>query len=81
MLWHLRSAAIDELVRADDQWEAWDTLRERPIEDFSLVVVAEPNEDADASIPVQTAMLMRRWERDQDADLCDEAARRAGLIA
>lgn len=65
--WHLRSRAINEVVRAADQWEAWDTLRDRPVEDFGLIVVAERNEDADP-IPVKTEMLMRRWGRDDDAD-------------
>lgn len=42
--WHLKSFAINEVVEADDQWEAWDTLSERPLEDFGLIVMAEPNE-------------------------------------
>lgn len=79
-LWHLKSLAIDELVAAPDQWRAWDTLRERRAEDFGLVVSAEPNEDEQEMIPVQTAMLMRRWRRDDDAERFDAIARAQGLI-
>lgn len=64
--WQLRSAAIDEIVQARDQFEAWDTLRDRPIEDLGLVVEAEPDENADP-IPVRTSGLMFRWGRDDDA--------------
>jgi hypothetical protein len=78
--WHLRSRAINEVVRASDQWEAWDTLRDRSALDFGLIVVAEPNEDADP-IPVQTAALMRRWGRDDDAEQFDAIAREQGLIS
>jgi hypothetical protein len=77
--WHIRSREINEVVQASDQWEAWDTLRDRSAFDFGLIVVAEPNEDADP-IPVHTATLMRRWGRDEDAGAFDQVARDAGLI-
>lgn len=65
-LWHLRSRAIDELVQAADQFAAWDTLRDRPLEDFGLIVTAERDEDADP-IGVHTSGLMFWWGRDDDA--------------
>ncbi len=79
--WQLRSRAVNEIVVAPDQWEAWDTLRDRSIYDFGLVVTAEANESGDAeSIPVHTATLMRRWGREADAEQFDELARKAGLL-
>lgn len=77
--WHVRSREIDEVVRAVDQWDAWDTLRDRSVYDFGLITTAEPNESADP-IPVHTATLMRRWGRGDEAELFDELARQAGLI-
>jgi hypothetical protein len=79
--WQLRSREINEFVVAADQWEAWDTLRDRSIYDFGLVVSAEPHESGDHEvIPVHTATLMRRWGRDDDAEQFDELARKAGLL-
>jgi hypothetical protein len=34
----------------------------------------------DNRIPVQTAILMRRWGREDDALRCDEVARAMGLM-
>jgi len=78
--WHIRSREINEVVEADDQWEAWDTLRDRSALDFGLIATAEPDESGDP-IPVHTATLMRRWGRDEDAEKFDAVAREAGLIA
>lgn len=67
--WHLRSAGINEFVDAFDQWEAWDSLRDRPIEDFGFVVGAEANESGDdESFPVRASILLFRWGRDADAE-------------
>lgn len=78
--WHLRSREIDEIVSAADQWEAWDTLRDRPPADFGLVVSAEPDERGDDErIPVQTEALMRRWGRDDEAVAFHQAAVDLGL--
>lgn len=77
--WLLRGKGFREVVRAADQWEAWDTLRERPAEDFGLVTTAEPDE-SDDPIYVQTATLMRRWGRTSEADQCDALARELGLV-
>ena len=77
--WMLTSRRISEVVTAIDQWAAWNTLRTRPVEDFGLIVSAEPNENGDP-IPVHTATLMRQWGRESDAELFDDAARLQGLI-
>lgn len=77
--WVLTSKGISEIVRAEDQWEAWDTLRERDATDFGLLVSAEANE-SDDPIPVQTETLMRRWDRIADADQFHAKAREMGLV-
>lgn len=64
--WHLRSRAVNEVVHAPDQFDAWDTLRDRPAEDFGLVVTAEPDESGDP-ITVRTSALMFSWGREVDA--------------
>ena len=66
--WHITSKGINEYVVAPDQWAAWNTLRNRPVEDFGLIVSAEPD-DNDEAIPVHTATLMFAWNRDDDAAL------------
>jgi hypothetical protein len=78
--WVVRSREIHEIVDAEDQWEAWDTLRVRSAFDFGLIATAERDEDADP-IPVHTATLMRRWGREEDAEAFDQVARDHGLIA
>lgn len=78
-VWHVTSKEINEYVRAPDQFEAWNTLRGRPVEDFGLIVTAEPDENEDESICVHTAALMLWWDRPADAELAFAAAERAGL--
>lgn len=77
--WMLRSRQIAEVVVAEDQWGAWNTLRNRPVEDFGLLVTAEPDENDDP-IPVHTATLMRKWGRTAEADAFDDRARELGLL-
>jgi hypothetical protein len=77
--WQLRSRQIREVVHAPDVWAAFDTLRDRPIDDFGLVVEAEPNElGSDQSIPVRTSVLMLRWKRMEDWDVCIQTGIAAG---
>ena len=64
---------IREVVYAKDQFEAFDMLRDRPTEDFGLIVEAEPNEDANG-FPIRTSALMFRWGRDADAILAIQRA-------
>lgn len=78
-VWLIRSNGHTDVVVASDQWEAWDTWRDRPAADFGLVVLAEMNENADP-IPVQTATLMRRWGREEDAIRFDDRAKELGLL-
>lgn len=76
--WHVKSGLIDEFVRAADQHAAFDTLRDRPVEEFGLIVTAEPDESADP-IAIRTSALLFSWGREQDAEDCIRAARFAGL--
>ena len=64
--WQLRSRAINEVVQAKDQFAAWDTLRDRPADDFGLIVEAEPDENSDPFL-VRTSALMFSWGRDEEA--------------
>ncbi len=72
------SRAIDEWIEAEDQFAAWDTIRDRPAEDFGLIVTAEPDESADP-IPVRTSALMFWWGRDEDAERFIALALEQGL--
>jgi hypothetical protein len=63
---HISTRDVDEYVRARDQFEAWDTLKDRPVEDFGIVTTAELNESSDP-IPIRTAALLFSWCRDEDA--------------
>jgi hypothetical protein len=76
--WHVTTKCINEYVRASNQFEAWDTLRDRPVSDFGLIVLAEPDESADP-IMVHTAALMFSWGRSADAELALATAEQAGL--
>ena len=76
--WHLTSRRINEVVEAEDQWAAWNTLRNRPADDFGMLVQAEANENGDP-IPVKTTTLMTRWGRDEDAAAFGALARSQGL--
>lgn len=79
--WIIRSKDILETVRAVDQWEAWDTLRDRPMTDFGLIVTASPNDaPEDDRIGVQTEALMRRWGRVGEADQFHALAAEMGLV-
>lgn len=78
--WHLTSRRIDEVVKAEDQHGAFNTLRTRPVTDFGLVVTAtaegEPDEYA---IPIRTSALMFLWGRDFEAKAFVQLAIDAGL--
>jgi len=76
--WQLRSGTINEVVNAPDQWAAWNTLRNRPLSDFGLIVTAEADENGDP-IPVHTASLLFSWHRDQDAQALISLAIEHGL--
>ena len=66
--WFVTSGKIDEIVEASDQWDAFDSLRDRAVGDFGLVVEAQPvNETVDGSIVTRTSMLLGRWGRDDEA--------------
>ncbi len=78
--WSVTCKSADPvIVRARDQWKAWDVLKERPVGDFGLICMAEPNENGDPFM-VSTEALMKRWGRKADAKLAHEAAVREGLL-
>lgn len=79
--WVIGIKAGKEQVEAADQWEAWDTLRDRPMTDFGLIATALPEgADEGERIGVHTSALMRRWGRIGEADQFDALAREQGLI-
>lgn len=79
-LWHLRSGVIDEWVRAIDQWEAWMTLRDRPVTDFGLLATAEPDEAGEDDVLLaRSSGLMFWFGRDADAEDLIAAAMANGL--
>ena len=62
MKWFLNSKNIDEIVEASDSWEAFDTLRDRPLADFGSVVEVQPtNETRETAIAIRTSALFGRW--------------------
>ena len=77
--WHLRSRRIDEIVAAEDQFAAWNTLRHRPVEDFGLIVTANSTGNDDDTIGQHTSRLMLGWGRTEDAFAFAELARSMGL--
>ena len=67
-------------IEASDQWEAYDSLRDMPVERFGILVVAMPEGGTtDDSIAVRTSMLMFRWGRRMDAHLFLARAMAEGL--
>jgi hypothetical protein len=76
--WRLRTGTIDVTVVAEDQWTAWDTLRDNPTEDFGLIVLGTPDEGD--PVAVKTEALMRRWDRASDAQAFHDAAVLQGLV-
>lgn len=63
--WIVKTRRMVRVVQAEDQWAAWDCLRDEPPERFGITVEARradaPEADAYA---VRTAHLMgRRWGR------------------
>lgn len=76
--WVLRSGRIHEVVSAPDQFSAFDVLRDRPVQDFGLIVTAEPDEDADP-VGVRTSALLLHWGREADAAMVIQAAIGQGL--
>lgn len=64
--WIVSSSDMREVVFAADQFAAWDTLRDRPAEEFSLIAKAECNESADPFL-IRTSLLMLRWGRREDS--------------
>lgn len=71
--WVVQSGSISEAVRADDQWGAWDQIRDRDIADFGYAATAEPDENGDPFM-VRASLLLYRWGRDDDARLMQAAA-------
>jgi len=78
--WTIETLKQIRNVEASDQWDAYDTLRDLPVEDFGLIVVAIPEDGGeDAAISVRTSMLMFRWGRRMDAHLFLARAMADGL--
>lgn len=80
MKWYVTSKNIDEIVEAADQWEAFDSLRSWPVDDFGLIVEAQPvRETVEESIGIRTSKLFARWHRVDEAKLFIATAIELGL--
>ncbi len=78
--WFVRSKNFDEIVEAHDSGDAFDLLQSRPIDDFGLVVEAQPvNETQAEAIAIRTSMLFARWGRIEEAKQFIAAAVLRGL--
>lgn len=67
-LWRIKSGNIDRFIRASDQFEAWDSLRDIAASEFGVLATAEPDEAGDGgTFPTRTCLLMFRWGRNSDA--------------
>lgn len=76
--WKITSGDISEFVCASNQFEAWETLRDRPAEEFGAIVLAEPDGNDNPFI-VRTSQLMYRWGRDGDAERFISLMMEAGM--
>ncbi len=80
MKWYVTTKDIDNVVEADDQWEAFDSLCTQPADVFGIVVEAQPvNETQAESYAIRTSLLMGRWGRIDEAKLFIEEAVKLGL--
>lgn len=81
MKWFVSSKNIDEVVEAADRWEAFDTLRDRPAEDFGLIVEVQPvRETQEEAVAIRTSALFgKRWGRPEIAERFIAAAVAQGL--
>ncbi len=80
MKWFLTSKGIEEIVEAVDQWQAFDSLQNRSVDDFGLIVEAQPvNETRDEAIGVRTSLLFGRWGRTDEARQLIKVAVQHGL--
>ncbi|KKN84422.1 hypothetical protein LCGC14_0288840 [marine sediment metagenome] len=80
MKWFLTSKNIDEIVEASDQWQAFDSLQNRSVDDFGLIVEAQPVRETRAeSFGVRTSLLFGRWGRTDEARKLIKAGVRCGL--
>ena len=66
-LWLLTSAGGTAPVDADDQWAAFDTLKDEPLENFGLLVSASTDLSPGNTYGVRTSLLLARWGRIEDA--------------
>lgn len=80
--WYVDTKNIHEIVVATDQFEAMDTLRDAPANDFGLIVTAQrvDKTEEDGSYACRTSLLMgKRWGRVWDAKLFVEAGIAQGM--
>jgi hypothetical protein len=78
--WTVGYAAGREIVEAADQHAAWNTLRNRPLEDFGLIVTAlREGDDEGERIAVHTTALLLTWGRDDEARFLLDALAAAGV--
>ncbi len=79
-LWTVESRNLVKVVEAEDQWEAYDSLRDEDPLELGLLVIATPQGDSDDSRAIRTSMLLgQRWGDSETAKLFIQAAMRRGL--
>lgn len=78
--WTVKTKQISVVVRAPNQFRAFDVLRDRDALDFGLVVTARREGTSEGDeYAVRTSALMLAWGRAIDAALFRRAAIEAGL--
>ncbi len=65
--WRVTTKGRTLAVEAADQWEAFDALRDQPLEAFGLVVEATQRMSPEDTYAVRTPKLLARWGRLDDA--------------
>lgn len=80
MDWALSSKDIQITVVAEDQFEAFDELKDYGNHRFGLVVEAQPiGKSEGEAFVIRTSALMARWGRNVDSEAFSRAGESAGM--
>ena len=69
MKWYVDTKAIHEIVVADSSWDAFDSLRDRDVAEFGMIVTAQRvDQTEEESRAIRTSMLFgKRWGKPEIA--------------